>query len=57
MYDLKLAEFHASLPEDKQTAFQSLIDEGKLVTQVALQTVVDTAAQSLDSGVVLRWDS
>lgn len=54
MYDLK---FHASLPEDKQTAFQSLIDEGKLVAKVALQTVVDTAAQSLASGVVLRWDS
>lgn len=44
----KLAEFQASLPEDKQAEFQSLVEEGKLV---------DTASCSLTSSVVLRRDT
>lgn len=29
----KLVEFQASLPDDKETEFKSLIDEGKLVAK------------------------
>lgn len=39
----KLAQFRDFLPPDKQQDFQSLIDEGMLVTKVALQAAVNTA--------------
>lgn len=56
----RLSEFQDKFPPKYNKQFQALIDEGRLVTKVALQAAVDMAnmsSQSLANGVVVHRDS
>lgn len=50
-----LAEFQASLLEDRQDEFKALVEEDKLMAKVSLQAVVDAADIQQHASLLWEW--